>query len=132
MGDANSPTAQRDHRVVFQRLSMLPDDLGDEGDPLVCGDIRQAQEPGVGDFPEVDQFAEISVDGNENPVFGLRKFQQCPVPWILTQRASFTDIVPLLAERLCHLAPSATVNQKPHDSPTVIGASVSREMIACA
>ena len=93
MGDANSPTAQRYHRAVFQCPPMVLDDLGDEGNTLRSGHIRQTQESGVRDFTEKDQLAKVSVDGNQNSVLGLREFEQCHVPGILTQRASFEDIV---------------------------------------
>ena len=95
MRDTNSATTQRDHRAVFQCPPVVLDDLGDEGDTVLRGHIRQTQEPGMGDFTEIDQLAEVSVDGNQNPVLGLRELQQGRVAGILSKRASFEDIVPL-------------------------------------
>ncbi len=95
MGDANSPTTQRDHRAVFQCPPMVLDDLGDEGDTVLRKHIRQAHEACVRDFTEIDQLAKVSVDGNQNPVLGLRELQQGRVPRILAEHASFENIVPL-------------------------------------
>ena len=97
MGNANSPTAQRDHRAVLECLPVVMDNLGDEGNTLLGGHIREAQESCVRDFTEIDQLAKVSVDGNQHPVLGLRNLQQDPVPGILAERASFEDIVPLLS-----------------------------------
>lgn len=95
MRDTNSATAQCDHRAVLQCLPMVLDDLGNEVDTVLRGHIRQAQEPSVRDFTEIDQLAKVSVDGNQNPVLGLRELQQGRVAGILSKRASFEDIVPL-------------------------------------
>ena len=75
---------------------MVQDDLGEKSDTLLRRDIRKAQESGVRNLIEIDQLAKVGVDGYQNPAFGLREFQQGPVPRILTEFASFKDIVPFV------------------------------------
>ena len=96
MGDANSPAAHRYHRAVFQGLEMVTDDLGEESDTLLRRDIRQAHQSSGWDLIEIDELAEVSVDGNQNPALRLGEFQQCPVSGILSKGASFKDIMPLV------------------------------------
>ncbi len=97
LGDANSATTQRYHRTVLQGLTMAPNNLGGELNPLLCRDIRQTQESGVRNLIEIDEVAKVGVDCYQDPALGLREFQQSPVPWVLAERASFEDVVPLLA-----------------------------------
>jgi len=75
---------------------MVKDDLGEKGDTLFRGDIREAQEPGVRNLIEIDQLAKVGVDGYQDPVLGLRECQQGPVPGILAEFASLKDIVPIV------------------------------------
>ena len=97
VGDANSPSAQRHHRVVFQCLPVMTHDFGDERNTLLRGDVRQAHQSSVRDPVEVDELAEVGVDGNQNPVLGLGAFEQCSVPGIRAERTSFKDIMPLVS-----------------------------------
>ena len=49
------------------------------------------------DIVQKDELPEIGVDGHQNPVFGIRTFEQRPAAWVGTKLASFENIVSLLA-----------------------------------
>ena len=97
MGDANSPAAHRYHRAVFQGLEMVTDDLGEESDTLLRRDIRQAHQSSGWDLIEIDELAEVGVDGNQNPALGLGELQQGSIPGILAEFTSIKNIVSVVS-----------------------------------
>ena len=61
-----------------------------------AGTSGRRTNPADWDLIEIDELAEVSVDGNQNPALRLGEFQQCPVSGILSKGASFKDIMPLV------------------------------------
>lgn len=81
---------------------------------------------------QIDQLAEVCVNGDQDPVLRHGQLRKGPVPWIPPKRSNLDNIMSAVAQRLRHTAPSAPVDQKPHESPTAIVASVSLAITACA
>ena len=50
----------------------------------------------MGDIVQEYQLPEIGIDDHQNPVFGIRTFEQRPIARVGTNLASFENIVPLL------------------------------------
>ena len=49
------------------------------------------------DIVQKDELPEIGVDGHQNPVFGIRTFEQRLIARVGTKIANFDNIVSLLA-----------------------------------
>ena len=76
---------------------MAFDQLGHQCDTPLHRNIREADQSGTRDIVQKDEFPEIGVDRHQNPVFGIRTFEQRPIARVATQFASFENIVSLLA-----------------------------------
>ena len=57
------------HGLLFQRLMVMVDDCFNQFDPLGHSSVRQEYQSGVDNSAQVDQFSEVLVDGDQNPVF---------------------------------------------------------------
>ena len=76
---------------------MAFDQLGHQCNTPLRRDIREADESRMRDIVQKDEFTEIGVDGHQYPIFGIRAFEQRPIARVGTKRASFENIVSLLA-----------------------------------
>ena len=76
---------------------MAFDQLGHQCNTLIRRNVREADESRMRDIVQKDELPEIGVDGYQNPVFGIRTFEQRPIARVATQFASFENIVSLLA-----------------------------------
>ena len=76
---------------------MAFDQLGHQCDAPLRRNIGEADESRMRDVVQKDELPEIGVDGYQNPVFGIRAFEQRLIARVATKLASFQNIVPLLA-----------------------------------
>ena len=86
-----------------------------------------------------DELPEIGVDGHQNPVFGIRTFEQRPIARVGIQLASFENTVTLFALPIRELSACTPIDEKSHrsatvtaDSATVTADRVSLAITACA
>ena len=49
---------------------------------------------------QINQLTEVRIDRNQDMVFGLREFQQCPIPWGGTKLPGLKHVVFRVAEPL--------------------------------
>ena len=128
----DSIPAYRDDRVIFQRQAMLFDHLGDQLDALLGADIGQSDKPRMRHVVEIDQFAKVSVDRNQDAFFRPSPFEQDPVARIGAEGTSFEHVVVMLAQPVRQASAGASVNEESHYSATETVASESRAITACA
>ena len=111
---------------------MTSDDLGHDGNALLCRNIREAHEACVRDIVEVDQLAGVGIYRDQDSPCRLRELEEGPVSGVRAEKAGFKYIMAAIAKPLRRTPPDASIDQEPHDSRTESVASVSRAMIACA
>jgi hypothetical protein len=98
IGDPDSSAANGDDCACFERVSMSLQHLGDQGDTLQHGNVREAYQASMLEAPEVHEFSEIRVDRNQNPRFGSSSFKQCLIARIAPELAGLEDIMSLGAQ----------------------------------
>ncbi len=81
---------------------------------------------------QVDEFAEVLVQRDENPVLRSRSFQQSPVAWIRAKCLCFNNVVSVVTQPLRQPSPSASVGEESHRAATETGASVSPDITVWA
>ena len=86
----------------------------------------------MGHSVQENQFAEVLVYRDEDPILRFRWFQQGFVAGIRTQGQGFKHIMSRVVEPFCQSVSSASVNQKPHASATETASSLSLAMTAWA
>ena len=111
---------------------MSLDQFGHQCNAPLRRNIGEADESRMGDIVQEYQLPEIGIDGHQNPVFGIRTFEQRPIARVGTNLASFENIVPALPQPIRELPSRAPIDEKHHRSATVTADRVSLATIACA
>ena len=91
---------------------MVEDQVFHKGDSLGHADLGQAYQPRVRSSVEVDEFTEILVHGNEDPVFGDGPFQECPVSGVRAEFSGVQDVVSLALKPCVSLRPAQRSTRK--------------------
>ena len=99
---------------------------------LLRWNIRQSNQSAMGNIVHKNQFSEVSVYRNQDPVLRFRQFQQASIARVRPERLGLQHVVSVIAKPFRQAASSAPVHQELHSSATETAASVSRAMIACA
>ena len=76
---------------------MAFDQLGHQCNTPIRRNIREADEFRMRDIVQKDELPKIGVDDYQNPVFGIRTFEQRPIARVGTKLTSFENIVSLFA-----------------------------------
>ena len=126
-GDPNSVATYRHDIANLQCLTVVFEQLGHQCNTPLRGNIRESDESRMLDIVHKDEFPEIGVDGHQNPLFGIRTFEQRPIARVGTKLASFENVVSLRELPAC-----APIDEKSHRSATVTADRVSLAIIACA
>ena len=92
--------------------------------------VGQADESGVGNPVQVNQFSEIFVYRDEDPVIRFSQYKQGPVAGVRSESLSFKRVMPVIAKPIGQTAPGTPIDQKSHDSATETVARVSLAMTA--
>ena len=87
--------------AFFNIRPVLINYLCNDFDPLGRANIGQAYESGVGNAMQIDQFSEIFVYRDEDPVLRCRQFQQNSVSRIRTDGLGFKRVMPVIAKPIC-------------------------------
>ena len=93
--------------------------------------IREADEFRTRDIVQKYELPEIGVDGHQNPVFGVCTFEQRRIARVRTKRASFENVVALLAQPIRDLPACAPLGDGhrgqgiPRDTSTAISLPLS-------
>ena len=106
--------------------------LCNDFDPQGHENIGQAYESGVANSMQVNQFSEIFVHRDEDPVLRCCQFQQGPVTRIRAKGLSIKRIMPVIAKPICQTTSGTPIDKKPHPSDTETVASVSPAITAWA
>ena len=97
---------------------MVDDQVFYEGNPLGHADLGQPYKPRMRSSVEVDEFTEILVHGDEDPVLGDGPFEKCPVSGAWTEFSGVPGVVSLALKPLCQPASCAAVHEEVHFYPT--------------
>lgn len=94
--------------------------------------VWQSNQSAMGNIVHKNQFSEVSIYRNQDPVLRFRQFQQASIARVRAERLGFQHVMSVIAKPFRQSASSAPVYQELHSSATETAASVSRAMIACA
>ena len=86
---------------------MVEDQVFHKADSLGHADVGEPYQPRVRSSVEVDEFTEVLVHGDEDPVFGDGQFQQCPVSEVWAEFSRVQGVVSLALKPLCQAASCA-------------------------
>ena len=111
---------------------MVEDQVFHKGDSLGHADVGESYQPRVRSSVEVDEFTEILVHGDEDPVFGYGPSQECPVSGVRAEVSRIQGVVSLALKPLCQFASCAAVHEEVHFYPTDTCARESPAMTAWA
>ena len=78
------------------------------------GNVRQSNQPSVGQIVAVNQFAEVSIYCDQDAPFQYGNFQQSPVARVGPKALRSQDVVPLCAEPFSQTASGTAVYQELH------------------
>lgn len=132
MGNADSSTANRDHRLCFQRMAMPFEHLGYQGNALGCRHVGEAHQARMQSLLHIDKFSEVGIDRHQNSAFGGGATEQCLITRINSKFMGVDNVMPLVAQPFCQTVTDAPIDKKSHDSATDTADSVSLAMTACA
>ena len=108
------------------------DQLPGQSDALLRRNVRESNEPRVWNAMQVYERTEVRIDGDENPIFGFRHFQQRPITRIRAKFSGVDDVVTAFAQPFRQPASGAPVHQEFQRFLTDTAASVSPAITACA
>ena len=91
---------------------VVEDQVFHKGDSLGHADVGELYQPRVRSSVEVDEFTEVLVHGNEDPVFGDGPFQECLVSGVRAKFSRVQGVVSLSLKPLCQPASRAAVHEK--------------------
>ena len=111
---------------------MVEDQVFNKDDSLGHADVGEPYQPRVRSSMEMDEFTEILVHGDEDPVFGDGPFQECPVSGVWAEFSRVQGVVSLVLKPLCQPASCAAVHEEVHFYPTDTWARESPAMTAWA
>ena len=111
---------------------MVEDQVFNKDDSLGHADFGQPYQPRVRSSVEVDEFTEILVHGDEDPVLGDGPFQKCSVSGVRAEFSRVQGVVSLFLKPLCQPASCAAVHEEVHFYPTDTCARESPAMTAWA
>ena len=108
------------------------DQFRGQRDTLLRRNVRESNKPRMWYFMQIDELPEVGVNRDKNSPFGLRPFQQRPIPRIATEFSTLDYIVPAATEPVRQTATGAPVDKESHGFFNDTAASVSPAMTARA
>ena len=73
-------------------------DRGHQGNSSIRRHVWQAHQPRMGRVMHIDERCEVGIECHQNPVFGSRSRQQCPVARIVSKITGLDHIVTLASQ----------------------------------
>jgi hypothetical protein len=128
----DASTGNHHDGVLQVGLAYICQDLGDERDTAVCGNVGQTNDAGVGGTMEEDEVAEVLVHRDEHAVFGDRPLQEDVITRIFAALTRLQDVVALAAQPVGEPPAGAAVDEELHAEPTLTASSRSWAMTAWA
>ncbi len=125
MRNPDSPATYCYYGSLFKCLSVMVDHCSDRLNPVWDTSIGEEDESSVGYPSQIDQFSEILVHRDENPVLCPRSLQQSPVAWVRAEGLPFNNIVAVAAKPFGQLSARTSISEESHCPATETGASVS-------
>ena len=91
--DADASATDRNECLSVQGFAVLLEHFGHQGEAVASGDIGKPYQACMFDSPDVHQFAEVSVDRDQNPALRRGPFEQRPITWIGFELPGIEDVV---------------------------------------
>ena len=125
MRNADSSASYGYDGPLLEDLAVILNYPSNRFDSLGRSKIGQEYQSRVRKPSQVDQFPEVLVHSDKNPILCRCSFQQCPVAGVWAKTLRFDNVVSVAAQPLRQPSPGTSVDKKSHRLPTETGARVS-------
>ena len=95
---AHTAAPYSDYSLISHVFTMRFDHFCYQSDALLSWHIGESHQARMHTVVQVDEFPEVTVDGEQYPAFGFSTLQQRPVPRVVSEFSSFENVVPTTAQ----------------------------------